>query len=196
MAKVNFKRIEDSASIGDYPIEDGSFWVTGDGKTYIDYDENRIGVGGTPDIQMSDVSRNTVENNVIKEYVDSNFQKNGQILWTNPNPTTAFEPQNIILSSSDYDMLEIYYYDWVDTDSFKDLMCQKTIKGYSTKLTMQLTYSGNSYAGNRRILYVNDTTLQVNNNYRIIDNSSFNTTAFNKWNVPVFIIGYKTGLFE
>ena len=120
----------------------------------------------------------------------------GKILWTNPNPNSSFESQNITLSSSDYDMLEIYYYDWVDTNSFKDLMCQKTVKGHSTKLQMQLTHNDKSYAGNRRILYINDTTLQVNNNYRIIDSSSFNTTSFNNWNVPVFIIGYKTGIFE
>lgn len=204
MAKVNFKRIEDSNLIDDYPIEDGSFWVTGDGKTYVDYDDQRISIAGTPDTQMSDISRNTVENNVIKDYVDNeiagvnliinNLQP--KLLWTNPNPNSAFAAQNITLSSSDYDILEIYYYDWVDTNSYKDLMCQKTVKGHSTKLQMQLTHNDKSYAGNRRVLYVDDTTLQINTNYRLIDNSAFNTTAFNNWNVPIYIIGYKTGLFE
>ena len=70
MSKITFNRIESSTSINDYPIEDGSFWVTGDGKSYIDYGENRIPIAGTPDTQMSDISRNTVENNVIKGYVD------------------------------------------------------------------------------------------------------------------------------
>lgn len=71
MSKITFNRIESSTSINDYPIEDGSFWVTGDGKSYIDYGENRIPIAGTPDAQMSDTSRNTVENKVIKEYVDA-----------------------------------------------------------------------------------------------------------------------------
>lgn len=71
MAKVNFKRIENSSSIGYYDVEDGTFWVTGDGKTYVDYGNRRISIAGTPDTQMSDISRNTVENNVIKEYVDN-----------------------------------------------------------------------------------------------------------------------------
>ena len=71
MAKVNFKRIEDSSTINDIDIEDGAFIVTGDGKTYIDFGTDRIPTSGTPDSQMSDVSRNTVENKVIKEYVDA-----------------------------------------------------------------------------------------------------------------------------
>lgn len=70
MAKVNFKRIEDSSQIDDVAIEDGSFIVTGDGKSYIDYGENRVPTSGTPDSAMSDSSTNTVENKVIKEYVD------------------------------------------------------------------------------------------------------------------------------
>jgi hypothetical protein len=72
MAKVLFKRIEDSGNINNIEIEDGSFIVTGDGKTYVDYGEDRIPTSGTPDTEMSDRSRNTVENNVIKEYVDNN----------------------------------------------------------------------------------------------------------------------------
>jgi hypothetical protein len=71
MAKVSFKRIEDSGNIDNVEVEDGSFIVTGDGKTYIDYGDSRIAIGGTPDSEMSDISRNTVENKVIKEYVDN-----------------------------------------------------------------------------------------------------------------------------
>ena len=74
MAKVLFKRIEDSANINNIEIEDGSFIVTGDGKIYVDYGEDRIPTSGTPDTEMSDRSRNTVENNVIKNYVDTNIQ--------------------------------------------------------------------------------------------------------------------------
>lgn len=31
--------------------------------------------------------------------------------------------------------------------------------------------------------------------YRIIDNSTFDNGKANYWNVPVYIVGYKTGLF-
>ena len=87
MAKVNFKRIENSENIDTIDVVDGNFIITGDGKSYIDYGTDRIPTSGTPDTEMSDTSRNTVENKVIKEYVDnissdtsSNYLKFGNIL--------------------------------------------------------------------------------------------------------------------
>ena len=44
MAKIFFKRVQDSSSIDDVPIDDGSFIITKDGKLYIDYDEDRVEV--------------------------------------------------------------------------------------------------------------------------------------------------------
>ena len=71
MAKVQFKRVESVNDLDSIPIEDGNFIVTGDGKTYVDYGTTRKGIGGTPDNEMSDTSMNSVENKVVKEYVDS-----------------------------------------------------------------------------------------------------------------------------
>jgi len=70
MANVLFKRIEDSSLIDNYPIVDGSYYVTKDGKSYVDYDNQRVPIGGTPDDTMSDRSTNAVQNKVVKEYVD------------------------------------------------------------------------------------------------------------------------------
>lgn len=70
MAKVNFKRIQNSSQIDNLPVEDGAFIITGDGKSYIDDGNDRIPTNGTLDTEMSDTSRNAVENKVIKEYVD------------------------------------------------------------------------------------------------------------------------------
>lgn len=78
MAKVNFKRIESIDDLDSIPIEDGNFIVTGDGKTYIDYGSDRKGVGGTPDTEMSDTSINSVQNKVIKKYIDNNAIKIGE----------------------------------------------------------------------------------------------------------------------
>lgn len=75
MAKVRFKRINTASQIDNVPIQDGSFIVTGDGKSYIDYGLNRVPTNGTLDSEMSDDSLNGVENKVIKEYVD-NVQDN------------------------------------------------------------------------------------------------------------------------
>lgn len=70
MSNVRFNRINSSSQINSYPVADGSVWITGDGKMYVDYDDNRLQVGGTPDNTMSDSSTNTVQNNTIKAYVD------------------------------------------------------------------------------------------------------------------------------
>lgn len=73
MAKVKFKRIQDSSDIQNVNIEDGSFIITGDGKSYIDYGNERVPTNGTPDTEMSDISHNSVENKVVKKYVDDNI---------------------------------------------------------------------------------------------------------------------------
>lgn len=121
----------------------------------------------------------------------------GKLLWENPNPNNGFNPQDVILNSDDYDILEIYYYDWCgDSDSYKDMLVQRAIKGYNFLLHSQITFNNGAYAGNRKAIYVNDTTLHFENTRRIIDDSSFNTGLYEKWNVPIYIIGYKTNLFN
>lgn len=45
MAKVSFKRIEDSANINEVPILDGQLIYTKDGKVYMDYEGERISIG-------------------------------------------------------------------------------------------------------------------------------------------------------
>ena len=70
MAKVLFKRYETDLEAQESDVVDGQFIVTKDGTSYIDYGNERIPFGGTPDTQMSDTSQNAVQNKVIKEYVD------------------------------------------------------------------------------------------------------------------------------
>ena len=74
MAKVKFKRYNTKDEALNSEIEDGSFIVTKDGHTYIDYGADRIPTSGTPDNTMSNTSENTVQNKVIKEYVDNKYQ--------------------------------------------------------------------------------------------------------------------------
>ena len=87
MAKVQFKRIENSADINSVPVIDGQIIYTKDGKTYLDYEGQRVVVNGTPDTTMSDSSTNTIANSTVKSYVDTNIAEvnskihNGTILW-------------------------------------------------------------------------------------------------------------------
>lgn len=193
MAKVKFKRIQSSTDIGDLNIEDGSFIVTGDGKSYIDYGTNRVPTNGTPDTEMSDTSRNAVENKVIKEYIDDNTNSlKPTVLWTNPSPSNNFSSSQITLSSGDYDFLEIYYYEWSgDSYSWKDLKCAKVIKGYNTVLEAIISYNSKGFIGARRVRYTNATTLQVDTCYSLIIDSAFSTTSVDAFCVPVKILGYK-----
>lgn len=78
MAKVNFKRVQSVDDLSNLDIIDGNLIVTGDGNLFIDYNNQRIAVGGTPDTEMSDTSTSPVQNKVIKEYVN-NFIPKGVI---------------------------------------------------------------------------------------------------------------------
>lgn len=112
---------------------------------------------------------------------------NGTILWQNSNPTADFAAQTITLNSSDYDVLEFIW----RTDSAGNLaFSEKIMKGKGT----QFDFFSTAIVGRRwcrRILYVSDTSYSFNDCYKL-DSSS----AMENGNcVPLYIIGYKTGLF-
>lgn len=114
MAKVDFKRVKTNAEVNNIDIKDGNFIVTGEGKTFIDYENERKAIGGTTDIEMSDTSTNSVENRVIKQYVDENSVKN--IL-----PETIFEGKclfanDIIKVDEKFKKVDVYIYAY-DEDS-------------------------------------------------------------------------------
>lgn len=101
----------------------------------------------------------------------------GTLLWTNPNPNQAMDATTISLSSSDYDVLEVFYKHFY-SDNY--ILSQRTIKGAGTIL---LTNVAGSLA-RRQITQPTDTSLSVT--------AGDNTAAM----VPVYIVGYKTGLFS
>lgn len=193
MSKITFNRIESSTSINDYPVEDGSFWVTGDGKSYIDYGENRIPIAGTPDTQMSDISRNTVENNVIKDYVDDKIDTvntaigvlQGEIIWTNSSPTSNFPAQTINLNESldNYDMYEILFRQ--STTAGRIMTTGKIPVGYGTILNW-----------NANAFYYRATGTTVSGSTITFEDGKNGATTANGYTVPLYVIGYKTGLFE
>ena len=190
MANVLFNRVEDSTQLDNIPVVDGSLYVTGDGKTFIDYGEERLPVGGTPDTEMSDRSRNTVENNVIKQYVDNSIISR-KLLWTNPNPSaSSFSTQTITLSSDDYDCYEIIY-----QFSQMNVVLSNTgkiPKGNNVNIFSVFNNSTNTHLhSNRLIRYENDTTLYAENCYSSTENDTTNSRC-----IPLYVIGYKTGLFE
>lgn len=108
MAKVKFKRFLSDGDLDNVALEDGSFIVTKDGTSYVDYVDERVAFGTTPDTEMSDESIHTVQNKVIKSYVDSevdgvqtNLNKIGKTLWEGLFSTGTLTVPNI----SDYTMI-------------------------------------------------------------------------------------------
>jgi hypothetical protein len=117
---------------------------------------------------------------------------NGTILWENPNPTADFAAQTITLNSSDYDIYEVYYYDWT---SGKHMKSEKALKGQNTIIDLILYYDNKAFIATREITYVSDTSLSIGRCDSLVDSSAFTHLTPANWCVPVYVIGYKTGLF-
>lgn len=125
-------------------------------------------------------------------YINNN-QVNAEILWTNPNPTSSFSAQNITLSSDDYDVLEIFYLTHYQKNA---VMSVKTPKGKGTILQSIFQHQDSGYAGSREMVYNNPTSVSFVDNVTVVFQQAFNRSANNGWNIPLYIVGYKTGLFS
>lgn len=120
MANVKFIRKETKEQINNLDIVDGQFIVCGDGSVYVDYGTERKGLGGTPDTAMSDNSTNSVQNKVIKEYVDTKTQEAKEYV------DTKTKLNYIIATSTTASSL---------TSEFKVLLNSK-VDGYGDNLTL------------------------------------------------------------
>ena len=115
--------------------------------------------------------------------------KFGKVLWTNSNPV-AFETMTITLSSSDYDVLDIYYL-WKTTSVA--LLTTSTLKGYNAILRQSgfVVESDNITIKElsvftRDIVRNSDTSFSVNS---FVSTSPNNYT--NAFLIPIKIIGRK-----
>lgn len=128
--------------------------------------------------------------NILNDNVTNNFQLNGTVLWTNPNPTANFAAQTITLSETiaNYDCYEIIF-------------TQAAFKSDPTDLGNRLMSTGKIPIGYGTVL-----NYAVNNRYRLVNRTTGNTQmaiqdAYNGGQVdnnkcvPVYVIGYNTGLF-
>jgi hypothetical protein len=192
MSWAKFKRIDDSNNIDDIDFEDGAFIVTKDGKSYTDFDDERVPIAGTPDNEMSDTSRNTVENKVIKEYVDTelnSYEPKGKIIWTNPNPTNNFDAQTITLDESldNYDEYEILVLQ--STTNSRLISTGRIPVGHGTIIS----YNTSSYLYRPTGTIVSGDTISFEDGKGVVGTT---VTVQNESIVPMYVIGYNTGLFE
>lgn len=117
----------------------------------------------------------------------------GQILWTNSNPSNSFSNQTITLSSGDYDEIGIYYYDYRVS---KGMQYIRAKKGESIRLITTFWYDSKIYIANRKIDFTTSTSVAVDNATGIETGALTTPVVANAQCIPVYFVGYKTGLFN
>ena len=115
--------------------------------------------------------------------VDNKYIIGAKLLWTNPKPSATFGVQQITLNSNDYDIIEWFV---ALSNSSGTLTSVRTIKGHSVKIL------GISSVGNyrSRVLTYNSDTQYTSEQCYIPNNATDNSQM-----IPLYAIGYKTGLF-
>ena len=110
----------------------------------------------------------------------------GKILWTNSSPNSNFEEQTITLSSADYDFYEIYC-------TYNSTTASQYANGFRTIKGKGLIISENGYGTDlsirRKIDYTDATHLLISPAYGGVN-------IDNGYLVPIYVIGYKTGVFD
>jgi hypothetical protein len=154
---------------------------------------------------VADINKGRAEDwNEIKAVVNNNAtetSKNstnianitGTILWTNPNPTSSFTSQTVTLSSDDYDMLEIIYISESTGTLNRLLKTVKSLKGYNTILEITNPLGSTTPIRTRNVTYVSNTSLTFSDGYA---GNVYPLSTDNSKCIPLYIIGYKTGLFD
>lgn len=120
----------------------------------------------------------------------------GKILWTNSSPASSFASQNITLSSDDYDMFEIIYFLTNYTGYDNRISTGKLPYEQGKKaLISTLDYDGNSgvVTYRRNITMTSKTQFSVSNCEK---NWNIGSSTTNTYAIPLYIIGYKTNLFN
>lgn len=130
-----------------------------------------------------------INDKLTKDIRDNISNITGKILWTNPNPMSEFASQTITLNSNDYDYLEFIFKSDYD-DSTKAIISGRTIKGYGVRTSYTSITSFKFWS--RQINYNSETNYDIGDCMVITSNSG---SVSNTNLIPLYVIGYKTGLF-
>lgn len=148
-----------------------------------------INTTATPEVNKITAANLNEIKSVVNDNADLLSNITGTILWTNSSPTSDFSPQNITLSSDDYDVLEFFY--GYDTSGVR-VVSERTIKGNGVQFDAYSIVVP-TRAWRRRAEFVSNTSYSIGNCTRM----EYNQTSYNEngYCVPLYVIGYKTGLF-
>lgn len=137
------------------------------------------------------IEKGTVATDYVKHKEIDSTGLRGKYLWINPNPTEAMAYQygGITLTSSDYDVLEFYFY--TSTDN-KVMTVQKVMAGYGAVGMYINGYGGLVYS--RAISYVSKTSYTINECYRYGYGATTPPAGSNTFLIPAYVIGYKNSI--
>lgn len=113
----------------------------------------------------------------------------GTILWTNPNPNSAFSSQDISLASSNYDVLEIF---------FKNESSSRIIKGYGATISHTFGLGGARIVVRYRdIIRNNDTSYNISGCTEYVQQDGNTSWSYvNSEMIPLYVVGHKYNLFQ
>lgn len=111
-----------------------------------------------------------------------------RLLWINENPTTAFGSKTISLSSSDYDILEVFYVTHVSNE--RNMQSIRLIKGFDGNLAV-IPKAGGEFS--REFNRVSDTSYTFSTGYTYTSYMGGKTATQNVC-LPLYVVGYKTGI--
>lgn len=137
---------------------------------------------------VADINKVKAEDmNEIKTAVNNNATilggLNGNILWTNANPTSSFPAQAVNVNDNLYDILLWIFKRKNDIDQIVSMI---TLKEHGCFMT-SISSTGDTVR--RGVTYSTGTTYNVGNG------TVGASTTDNEWLVPIYVVGYKTGLF-
>lgn len=114
----------------------------------------------------------------------------GKLLWFNNNPGETFDEQDIILSDTDYDTLEVYYYDYRQIQYMKSV---KVIRGHNIKLDALFHQVGGapSYLAERELTYISAGKYHAELCYSADSAAGYRVVTTGAQCIPYAIIGYK-----
>ena len=136
-----------------------------------------------------ETNTNNIEN--LRDYVDEEIENiRGKILWTNPSPTTDFTAQTVTLSETidNFDSYAVVYY----ADKALNTGAKNSgILPKSAYCRLEKCYAYNYW----RIISLSGTSATISaGTYRTSYGGGTNATS-NSDLIPLYIIGYNTGLF-
>lgn len=163
--------------------------ITFENKVKIDDDPSLPAVNKVRDVDMNEIKSVVNENDTEQQALSQQLTNiTGKILWTNPNPSSEMGANtNINLSSSDYDFL-VWIFDLninIQPGIYSSGIC---LKGQNTRLIAGIANATDNTA-TRDLTYSSDTKYVAGDGY-------LKAVTQSRRCVPIYVIGFKFGLFN